>query len=322
MNILVTGGAGFIGSHLVDRLVDRGDAVTVFDDFNDFYVPDIKRGNIAHLADRIDLVEGDIRDPAMVERVVKQGGFDMIVHLAARAGVRPSIEEPGLYLETNINGTFHLLEAARKHGVNRFIFASSSSVYGIGQKSPFSEEQCISQTISPYAATKLAGEQLCSNYSHLHGIHAVCLRFFTVYGPRQRPDLAIHKFTERIWQGQPIQRYGDGSTQRDYTYVDDIVGGVLAAMAYEKAPFNIFNLGRGETITLSSLISALEEALGRKAIIEEVPEQPGDVPLTFADITRARRELGYSPATPVSNGVPKFVDWFLQLREKGGAVTV
>lgn len=311
MNYLVTGGAGFIGSHLVDHLLGSGHSVTVLDDFNDFYSPSIKRANLAHLGGEIEILEVDLRDEAAVRQAVEPRKFDGIIHLAARAGVRPSIEDPGLYLATNINGTFHLLEAARRSGVPQLIFASSSSVYGIGQTSPFREDQCINQTISPYAATKLAGEQLCSNYSHLYGMRIVCLRFFTVYGPRQRPDLAIHHFTEHILANRPIRRFGDGSTRRDYTFVDDIIQGIAASMQYEGAPFDIFNLGRGETIQLCEMIEAVEDALGKKAIIEEAPEQPGDVPLTFANISKAKNLLGYQPATPLSKGVPRFVEWFL-----------
>lgn len=312
MRVLVTGGAGFIGSHLVDHLVARGDEVWVVDDFNDYYQPEIKRGNLAASADHIRLIEGDISREADVERVFAEAdGFDQIVHLAARAGVRPSINSPKLYLDVNVGGTFHLLEGARRHRVPKFILASSSSVYGITRTVPFSEDVSISQTISPYAATKIACEQLCSTYSHLHGIEVACLRFFTVYGPRQRPDLAIHKFTRRILDGEPIERYGDGTTRRDYTYVDDIIQGVLAAMDHAGKPFDIFNLGENETTQLRDLIALIERALGKKARIHALPEQPGDVPLTCADISKARRVLGYNPQTPIAVGIPKFVDWFL-----------
>ena len=229
-SLLVTGGAGFIGSHLVEKLVADGHEVTVLDNFNDFYDPEIKRSNIASVLDSITLVEGDITDRELVDRVCEEGKFDTIVHLAARAGVRPSIDDPEAYITTNINGTYYLLDAARRNGTKRFVFSSSSSVYGLNEKMPFSEEDRIDQTISPYAATKLAGEQLCSNFANLYGIRTVCLRFFTVYGPRQRPDLAISKFTRLIADDQPIQRYGDGSTARDYTYVEDIVQGVMGAI--------------------------------------------------------------------------------------------
>jgi UDP-glucuronate 4-epimerase len=312
MKVLVTGGAGFIGSNLTGLLLARGHEVDVLDDFNDFYDPSIKRANIEPVKNSIHLHEADIRDETAVRRVVLQGGFDTIVHLAARAGVRPSIREPKLYIDTNINGTFHLLEAAKQAGVGRFVFASSSSVYGVIEKVPFSEEMCINATISPYAATKMAGEQLCSNYSHLYGMRCVCLRLFTVYGPRQRPDLAIHKFAKNIHFGIPIDQYGDGSTRRDYTYVDDITQGIEACLGYEGELCDIFNLGESETTTLSELIGHLERALGRKAIINRLPEQPGDVPLTFANIDKARRLLGYNPGTRIAGGIPKFVDWFLR----------
>lgn len=312
MRVLVTGGAGFIGSHLVESLVKSGYEVVVIDDFNDFYSPAIKRKNLAAVADQIEVLEVDIRDESAVEEVFERiGGFDQIVHLAARAGVRPSILEPRLYLDTNIGGTFNLLECARKYSVPKFVLASSSSVYGVTKTVPFSEDVSISQTISPYAATKMACEQLCSNYSHLYGMQVVALRFFTVYGPRQRPDLAIHKFTRSIWEGKAIDQYGDGTTRRDYTYVDDIIQGVRAAMNYNGKSFDIFNLGESETTQLRDLIAKIEEALGRKANVRLLPEQPGDVPLTCADISKARRVLGYNPTTPIADGIPKFVEWFL-----------
>ena len=312
MKILVTGGAGFIGSNLVERFLADGHEVAVVDEFNDFYNPQIKRANLAGVADRIVLHEADIRDADAVNRIVGEGGFDTIVHLAARAGVRPSIKQPKLYIETNITGTFHLLEAARQAGVKRFISASSSSVYGVLKTAPFREDMCLNQTISPYAATKLAGEQLCSNYSHLYGMRTISLRFFTVYGPRQRPDLAIHKFTKSIHEGTPIDQYGDGSTRRDYTYVEDIVQGVAACLTYEGQLCDVFNLGESQTTTLSELIAAIETAVGKKAIINHLPEQPGDVPLTYADIAKARELLGYRPTTKISEGIPKFVEWYMK----------
>ena len=314
MKILVTGGAGFIGSNLVDCLLSRGHDVAVIDEFNDFYDPQIKRANLAAVADRIALHEVDIRDADAVNRIVGAGDFDTIIHLAARAGVRPSIRQPKLYIETNITGTFNLLEAARAAGVKRFISASSSSVYGVLKSAPFHEELCLNQTISPYAATKLAGEQLCSNYSHLYGMRTISLRFFTVYGPRQRPDLAIHKFTKFIHEGKPIDQYGDGSTRRDYTYVDDIVQGVEACLTYEGQRCDVFNLGESQTTTLSELIASIEAALGKKALVNRLPEQPGDVPLTYADISKAQRLLNYQPTTPISEGIPKFVEWYLKNR--------
>ncbi|MFQ3577629.1 MAG: SDR family NAD(P)-dependent oxidoreductase [Verrucomicrobiia bacterium] len=319
MKVLVTGGAGFIGSHTVEKLLSLGHSVSVLDDFNDYYDPASKRANLSVVAKDVALHEIDIRDCHAVEQVIKDGRFDVIIHLAARAGVRPSIQQPRLYLETNVTGTFNLLEAARKAAVGRFLFASSSSVYGLTKQIPFREDYPIEQTISPYASTKIACEQLCSSYSHLYDIQLVCLRFFTVYGPRQRPDLAIHQFTRRIYEGQPIDQYGDGSTRRDYTYVDDIIQGVVAALQYTGKQFDIFNLGESETTQLKDLIHQIEQALGVKAKINHLPNQPGDVPLTCADISKAKTLLGYQPSTSIADGIPKFVDWFLRSRERSAA---
>ena len=312
-NVLVTGGAGFIGSHLVDRLLSTNvEQVTVVDDFNNFYAPEIKHENIRHhLKDpRYKLAESDIRDRSALERVFNEMRFDCIVHLAARAGVRPSLKEPQLYAETNINGTLNLLELARHHSIKQFVFGSSSSVYGINAKVPFSEDDPIRQPISPYAATKAAGELLCHTYSHLYGLRCICLRFFTVYGPRQRPDLAIHKFAKLITQGKPIPVFGDGTTRRDYTYIDDIINGVLAAIDYDQTEYEVINLGESRTVELNELIALLEKELGTKATIERQPPQPGDVPQTFADITRARALLGYNPQTQIEDGLRRFVEWF------------
>ncbi|HJQ34515.1 MAG TPA: GDP-mannose 4,6-dehydratase [Pyrinomonadaceae bacterium] len=314
-NVLVTGGAGFIGSHLVARLLGEGGwRVVVLDDFNDFYEPALKRRNVAPYEGREDfrLHEADIRDRAALEEVFEATRFDVIVHLAARAGVRPSLAEPVLYTETNINGTVNLLEAARAHGVRQFVFGSSSSVYGENEKVPFAEEDPVFKPISPYAATKAAGELLCHTYSHLFGLRCVALRFFTVYGARQRPDLAIHKFARLISAGQPIPVFGDGTTRRDYTYVDDIISGVRAAMDYEASAYEVFNLGESRTVSLSELIALLERELGRKAVVDRQPPQPGDVPQTFADISKARRLLGYDPRTPIEEGIRRFVEWFRQ----------
>jgi UDP-glucuronate 4-epimerase len=310
MRILVTGGAGFIGSHLVERLLATGHAVSIVDDFNDFYDPQIKRANVAAFAADVPIHQIDLRDGAAVTQLFQREKFDAIAHLAARAGVRPSISQPHLYYDTNVSGTLHLLEAARQTGVGRFIFASSSSVYGICKDVPFSEESHLTQTISPYAATKVAGEFLCATYSHLYQMRIVALRFFTVYGARQRPDLAIHQFTRKILAGEPINQFGDGTTRRDYTYIDDIIQGVMAAFDYNGPLYDLFNLGESETIQLKELIAAIETTVGKKATINQLPEQPGDVPLTCADISKARRLLGYHPATPLSAGLPKFVDWF------------
>src|SRR5881396_48434 len=304
MRILVTGGAGFIGSHLAEKLLARGHEVVILDDFNDFYDPKIKHANIAGFAKDVTIHHVDLRDGESVRNVFHREKVDTIAHLAARAGVRPSIQEPRLYYDTNVTGTLHLLEAARMTSVERFIFASSSSVYGASKRIPFSEDEHLTQTLSPYAATKIAGEFLCSTYSNLYNLRVVALRFFTVYGPRQRPDLAIHQFTRRIWNDQPIDQFGDGTTRRDYTYIDDIIQGVLASLGYDGPLFDIFNLGESETIQLKDLIAAIEDALGRKAQVNLMPEQPGDVPLTCADVSKARRLLGYRPTTPLQVGLP------------------
>jgi UDP-glucuronate 4-epimerase len=312
MRILVTGGAGFIGSHLVEKLLGAGHQVVILDDFNDFYDPRIKHGNIAGFATDVGVYHVDLRDSESVRSVFRREKVGAIAHIAARAGVRPSIQHPRLYYDTNVIGTLHLLEAARVTGVQRFVFASSSSVYGASKTVPFSEDQPLIQTLSPYAATKLAGEVLCSTYSNLYQMRVVALRYFTVYGPRQRPDLAIHKFTRRIYTGQPIDQFGDGSTRRDYTYIDDIIQGTMAALDYSGPLYDVFNLGESQTIELRNLISAIEDALGKKAKINQLPEQPGDMPLTYADISKARKLLGYNPTTKLSEGLPSFIDWFLR----------
>ena len=310
MRILVTGGAGFIGSHLAGKLLADGHEVSILDDFNDFYDPQIKQANVAALGGNVAVHRADLRDGAGVRALFHAEKFEAIAHLAARAGVRPSIAQPQLYYDTNVMGTLHLLEAARATGIERFIFASSSSVYGIAKEVPFSEDLHLTQTISPYAATKIAGEFLCSTFSHLYGMRVVALRFFTVYGARQRPDLAIHHFTRRIDRGEVIQQFGDGSTRRDYTYIEDILQGVVAALRYDGPRFDVFNLGESETVELRELIREIEKALGKTAKIEELPEQPGDVPLTCADISKAKRLLGYRPTTPLAVGLPKFVEWY------------
>jgi UDP-glucuronate 4-epimerase len=311
MRILVTGGAGFIGSHLVEHLLAAGHTVGILDDFNDFYDPQIKQANIAGFAKDVTVHHVDLRDGASVRNLFHLEKFEVIAHLGARAGVRPSIQYPQLYYDTNVTGTLHLLEAARVTGVERFIFASSSSVYGASKTVPFSEDQYLTQTLSPYAATKIAGEFLCSTYSHLYQLRVVALRYFTVYGPRQRPDLAIHQFTRRIYAGQTIEQFGDGTTRRDYTYIDDVIQGTMAALQYEGPLFDIFNLGESETIQLKDLIVAIEKALGKKAKINQLPEQPGDMPLTCADISKARKLLDYRPTIRLNEGLPRFVEWFL-----------
>ncbi len=300
MKVLVTGGAGFIGSHVVEALLKRGDDVAALDDFNDFYDPALKRRNVAGFPR---VIEGDIRGKLPAEK------FDAIIHLAARAGVRPSLAQPRLYTDVNVAGTQNVLEFARQTGVKKFVFASSSSVYGVNQKVPFSEDDPIFKPISPYAATKLAGEALCHVYHHLYGMDMVCLRFFTVYGPRQRPDLAIRKFTAAILAGQPIEVFGDGSTRRDYTHIDDILQGVLAALD-RPLGFEIINLGESRTVELRELIALIEKATGKTAKVHRQPLQPGDVPVTFADITKARRLLDYNPRVPIETGIAQFVEWF------------
>jgi len=312
-HVLVTGGAGFIGSHLTRRLLERGDRVTVFDDFNDFYDPALKRANVAPFLERSDyrLVEGDIRDTGLVDELFDKSSFDIVVHLAARAGVRPSLEEPILYEDTNCIGTLRLLEAARRSGPDKFIFGSSSSVYGINEKVPFSESDEVNQPISPYATTKRSGELLCYNYHHLYGMRTACLRFFTVYGPAQRPEMAIHKFTNLLANGKAISMYGDGSSRRDYTFVDDIIDGVIASMDLAP-PFEILNLGGAETTALSDLVHWIADELAVEPRIEYLPDQPGDVPITYADVTKATQVLGYSPKVPIREGLRRFVAWYRQ----------
>ncbi len=308
--ILVTGGAGFIGSHLCGRLLDQGRELLVLDNFNDFYDPAVKRRNVEPLLAKsgFSLVEGDIRDPAAVKDVFSSFRPQAVVHLAAMAGVRPSIEKPLLYCDVNIAGTTVLLEAVRKSQVGHFVFGSSSSVYGASDKLPFSEEDDLSRPVSPYAATKLAGEQLCYTYHHLNGFPVTCLRFFTVYGPRQRPEMAIHMFARRIRDGNPITVFGDGRSRRDYTFVEDIIDGVVRSLDSPMG-YEIFNLGESRTVSLSELITLLEENLGQKALIERLPDQPGDVPATYADVTKARRRLGYDPQVPIEEGVRRFIQW-------------
>ena len=316
-HILVTGGAGFIGSHLTRRLLARGDRVTVLDDFNDFYDPARKRENVARFLPQpgYRLVEGDIRDEAKVDRLYAEGRFDAVVHLAARAGVRPSLNEPILYEDVNCIGTLRLLEAARRHGPEIFIFGSSSSVYGINEKVPFSEADEIDRPISPYATTKRTGELLCYNYHHLYGFRVACLRFFTVFGPGQRPEMAIHKFTDLLWRDRAVPVFGDGGSRRDYTYVDDIVDGLTAAL--DLAPgFEILNLGGAETTSLRDLVLWIAEELAVKPRIDYLPAQPGDVPITYADVSKAARILGYSPKVPIREGLRRFVSWYRERAER------
>ena len=330
MKVLITGAAGFIGSHLSERLLTEGWSVLAVDNFDDFYDPQIKRRNVEGCLKNknFQLVEADIRDTTAMDKVIADG-IDIVVHLAARAGVRPSIARPLLYADVNVNGTVALLEAAKKHKTGNFIFGSSSSVYGNNKKVPFSEDDNVDFPISPYAATKKAAELICHTYHHLYDINMTCLRFFTVYGPRQRPDLAIHKFSRLIEEGKPIPVYGDGTMMRDFTYIDDIIDGTVAAMQKCAGPvrnspeastrqkgkisngagFNIYNLGESRPISVNDLITEIEKALGKKAVKEYQPPQPGDVERTYADVSKAVRELGYNPRTKIEDGLAKFVTW-------------
>jgi len=314
--VLLTGGAGFIGSHLAEALLQHGYRLSIIDNLDDFYDPERKRENLRQVrrAGEYEFFELDICEPASLREAMHKAQPDIVVHLAARAGVRPSIEQPSLYERVNVAGTVNLLEAARQFGVKRLIFGSSSSVYGASNHVPFSEDDLVLRPISPYAATKLAAELICYTYASLYGMESLCLRFFTVYGPRQRPDLAIHKFTALMEAGKPIPVFGDGSMGRDYTYVDDIVAGVLSAIEYHfppaTVPFDTFNLGNSHPVLLRELIKHLELATGRTALRENKPLQPGDVPRTWANIDKASRLLGYRPQTRIEDGLKKFVAWY------------
>ncbi|MCS7183292.1 MAG: GDP-mannose 4,6-dehydratase [Thermoanaerobaculum sp.] len=317
--VLVTGGAGFIGSHLTQALLDQGLEVVCLDDFNDYYNPDFKRENVVPFLQhpQYHLVEGDIRDRQVVFDTYRRFGISATVHLAARAGVRPSIAHPRLYEEVNGVGTVNLLEAAHRFGAYTFIFGSTSSVYGINSKVPFAEDDPITCPISPYAASKRGAELMCYTFHHLYGLKVTVLRFFTVYGPRQRPDMAVYKFTELLAQGRPVPRFGDGTTARDYTFIDDIVRGIMAAFTAE-ADFEIVNLGGSRTTTLQRLIELIARELGVKPLIEELPHQPGDVPITYADISKAKRLWGWEPQIPIEEGIARFVSWFKAHRLASG----
>jgi UDP-glucuronate 4-epimerase len=317
MHILLTGAAGFIGSNLAERLCDRGDRVTGFDNFDPFYPREVKGRNLAELRARKEfkLVEGDLMDPSAIDHAFEVAGqVDAVVHLAALAGVQPSIANPGRTWNVNVNGTLHLLSACRARAVKRIVFASSSSVYGMDSDVPFSEDDPCSRPLSPYAATKRAGELMAFNHHHLYGAAVTCLRFFTVYGPRQRPDLAIHKFTRLIAAGQPIELFGDGTTSRDYTWIDDILDGVVAAVdqqAYDtRTAYRIFNLGGSRPTSLKELVDHISAALGKQAVILWKPEQPGDMKHTLADVALAHSDLGYSPKVSITAGIPRFVSWW------------
>jgi UDP-glucuronate 4-epimerase len=312
-SILVTGGAGFIGSHLVDRLLKEGKRVTVIDNFNPFYAPERKRENIAtHLSNpSYELIEGDLRNVEDVQKAFAKGPFDVVVHLAAMAGVLPSLQNPSLYMDVNVMGTQRILDAITAQKTSPYlVFCSSSSVYGERSTEKFSESDMTDRPMSPYAASKIAAEVACFAAHRTTGLNVICVRPFTVFGPRQRPDLAIHKFCQRIENGDPIELYGDGSTKRDYTFVLDIVAGIASAVERQVPGFEIVNLGRSSPVTLLEMIGAIEKALGKKAQIIEKPMQTGDVPYTFADIDKARRLLNYAPATSFEAGISEFVTWF------------
>jgi len=326
--ILVTGGAGFIGSHLTEALLKSQQKVIVLDNFNDFYDPEIKRGNIKAITtkmaelgipeDHFQIVEGDIRNTEQMDKLFASFSIQLVVHLAAMAGVRPSISVPLLYNDVNINGTLNLLELCRKYGVKKFVFASSSSVYGNNKKVPFSETDFVDHPVSPYAATKRAGELLCHTYHHLYGMDIACLRFFTVYGPGQRPDLAIHKFTKLIINDEEVPFYGDGTTERDYTYIEDIIDGVVKAIQWVQAGqglYEIFNLGESRTVNLKEMVTTLEKEIGKKAKLKVLPMQPGDVQRTYADITKAQKILGYQPTTAFEDGIKQFIQWYKEVNK-------
>lgn len=314
MSILVTGGAGFIGSHLVERLLNQGKEVVVIDDFNDYYSPEIKRNNIADAAknQRFKLIEKDIRDN--LDDVFQKNGISLVIHIAARAGVRPSLIDPLLYNSVNVLGTANLLECCKKYGVKKFIFASSSSVYGVTSKLPFKEDDTLDKPISPYAVTKIAGENLCRVCHNTYGMSIVCLRFFTVYGPRQRPEMAIHKFVDLISKDKPIPYYGDGTSSRDYTYITDILDGIMSCIdkVSGNGIFEIINLGDSKTVTLKELVDIIENELNKKARLEYLPPQQGDVPVTYADISKATKLLGYTPKVNIKKGIREFINWFKQ----------
>ncbi len=319
MNILVTGGAGFIGSHLCETLIKNNDhQIYCLDNFNNFYAPEIKHHNIKNLKKdkRFTLFEKDITDYDGLKNIFANYSIDIIIHLAAMAGVRPSIEQPLLYNSVNITGTQNLLEMAKDYNIPHFIFGSSSSIYGENKKLPFAENDFVDHPISPYAATKKAGELISYTYHHLCNINIASLRFFTVYGPRQRPDLAIHKFTRLINDGAAIPLFGNGTSKRDYTYIDDIIDGILKTVTWllkqEKPAYSIFNIGESQTVELKYLISLIENNLNKKALINQLPNQPGDVPITFADISKSRKILAYDPKTKIEEGIPKFIQWYKQ----------
>ena len=315
MNILVTGGAGFIGSHVCEALLGKGHNICIYDNFNDYYNPQYKRNNIQNLP--IEIVEEDICNASALDKCFSKHSFEAVIHLAAYAGVRPSIDKPSLYVDANLSGTTQILECMKKYEVKKLLFASSSSVYGNNEKAPFSEKDAVDNPISPYAATKKAGELLCYTYHHLYNINTACLRFFTVYGPRQRPDLAIRKFTEKIYANEPIPFYGDGSMGRDFTYIEDTVNGILLALDWVNngtGKYEIFNLGESYPVSLSEMLKSIELATGKLAKVNRLPVPPGDVKLTYADISKAKNILGYNPCTSFDAGIEKFIEWFENFR--------
>jgi len=316
MKVLITGSAGFIGSHACEHFIDKGYLVTGLDNFDNFYPKNFKENNLKRLknCERFNFLEGDIRDKFLINRIFDNNNYDLVIHLAAKAGVRPSIDMTEEYYDVNINGTLTILETMKKHNVKKLIFASSSSVYGNNSRLPFSESDPVDNPISPYASTKKSGELLCHVYNHLYGFDITCLRFFTVYGPRQRPDLAIHKFTRLIDEGKAVDIYGDGSTSRDYTYIDDIIKGLSCAVD-KLSGYHVYNLGESETTDLVSLVKIIEETLGKKAILNYLPMQPGDVRNTFADISKAKKELGYDPEVDFRKGIREFIKWYRENKE-------
>jgi UDP-glucuronate 4-epimerase len=309
--VLITGAAGFIGSHLTERLLSNGGEVVGLDNFDDYYAPAIKRDNIRAVGSggRFHMVEGDIRDADLIKRIIEEYNIERVAHLAARAGVRPSMRQPMLYQDVNIGGTINLLEACRTHGVKQFLFTSSSSVYGSGASLPFREEAKLDSPGSPYAASKLAAELFCRTYHHLYGLPVTIIRPFTVYGPRQRPEMAISLFTRQIDAGEKISIFGDGTSKRDYTHVSDIVDGMEKALTLDKAGFEIFNLGDARPVTLHALVNIIEKALGKEARIKYLPAQDGDMPVTYADISKAGKYLGYKPKVTIEDGIARFVAW-------------
>ncbi|MFQ5474850.1 MAG: GDP-mannose 4,6-dehydratase [Candidatus Nanoarchaeia archaeon] len=314
-NILVTGGAGFIGSHVCEALLDRGDSVVCIDDFNDYYSPELKHKNLERITKnpRFHLVVGDIRDIAQLQNIFEETKPDKVIHLAARAGVRASIKDPLLYQEVNVSGTLNLLELARQYDIKNFVYASSSSVYGENKTMPFSEKDRVDNPLSPYAATKRAAELMCSTYHHMYGMNISCLRFFTVYGPRGRPDMAPYKFMDLVMHDKPIPKFGDGSSSRDYTYVNDIVQGIFGALDGDFG-FEIFNLGNSAPVSLNDFISTMERVTGKKAEIDQKPVPSTDVPATYADLSKSRRLLGYDPKIGLEDGLTKMFEWYKKER--------